>query len=234
MSNQPSHSITIESLQPIQHLCDGCKGVVSEARQLWSLPVDPTKDIERLVDQPLEPDKACIMCLLLDKIPLRGYGGNETVSIMTLDDETQSIMYLNQLVNDTKHLGGCDPVFVTRSNYSINHGFLILLKNLSRDAFTQQLTAGPKVNYQLITEWLDTCRSDPDHQDTCSTPSSDQPAILRLIDIADSNKVVPAPETVKYVALSYVWGGAQTGSFPQVVIDSIEVANTGTFGSINL
>jgi len=54
-----------------------------------------------------------------------------------------------------------------------------------------------------------------------SHQASVQQAALHLIDVK-TNSVVPAPKGAIYIAISYVWGGAQLlAKFPQVVIDSM-------------
>ncbi|KAK3994351.1 heterokaryon incompatibility protein-domain-containing protein [Cladorrhinum sp. PSN332] len=76
--------------------------------------------------------------------------------------------------------------------------------------------------YDRIKEWLNTCRTDPQHERVCSLKISYRPPNLRLIDV-ERIVVIPAPPEAEYVALSYVWGANQSEGFPQVVLDSIEV-----------
>ncbi|KAK4172912.1 heterokaryon incompatibility protein-domain-containing protein, partial [Triangularia setosa] len=79
------------------------------------------------------------------------------------------------------------------------------------------------VSYPLVRERLNSCRTDSDYQRSCSVVISDQPPGLRLIDVSPTC-VVHAPEHAIYVALSHIWGGDQPYSFPQVVLNSIQVA----------
>ncbi|KAI1418368.1 HET-domain-containing protein [Hypoxylon sp. FL1857] len=65
------------------------------------------------------------------------------------------------------------------------------------------------------------------HRQLCARPTFSPASDLRVIDCEDSKRrIVPAPATCKYAALSYVWGDASESAsltdYPQVVVDAIE------------
>ncbi|KAM6535971.1 hypothetical protein FALCPG4_005494 [Fusarium falciforme] len=64
------------------------------------------------------------------------------------------------------------------------------------------------IDYCKIRNWIDCC--EVYHGRPCNTPTSRKIPHLRLIDCKSPELAIVAPsETVPFVALSYVWGGAQ-------------------------
>jgi len=95
------------------------------------------------------------------------------------------------------------------------------------DPFPPRIADPDHIPFGDIRAWLDKCRTHSDHRLSCTQPlSAEEPPRMRLLDVKSGN-VLGAPEGAKYVALSYVWGQtkAPSGSLPQVVLDSMHVAN---------
>lgn len=79
------------------------------------------------------------------------------------------------------------------------------------------------VQYSAVRMWLRDCQSGR-HKWCCGrTPAFEQPPMLRLMD-TETRIVGPAPNQARYIALSYARGATSSEGFPQVVLDSIEVA----------
>lgn len=115
-------------------------------------------------------------------------------------------------VEDTTVLG------LARSH---GHGSLHLHRDLGYiqlvpdDAATASLKLRPRVlaqdivSYRTILEWLGLCLLH--HHEECGQSNSMHPAGLYLIDCWDL-RVVRAPPSCRYVALSYVWGATATAA----------------------
>jgi hypothetical protein len=93
----------------------------------------------------------------------------------------------------------------------------------------QSLTP-PFMSFSRVKDLLDTCK---EHHTGCSLPTQDHVILnLRVIDCT-SLKVVDAPANCQYVALSYVWGSAQSvdddlssmQNLPRVIRQRVEVTS---------
>ncbi|KAF2130145.1 HET-domain-containing protein [Dothidotthia symphoricarpi CBS 119687] len=78
------------------------------------------------------------------------------------------------------------------------------------------------INTDLLKEWITFCE---DHHSFCSSPSTEnlrwhpENSNVKVIDCT-TRKIIPAPPDLRYVALSYVWGGPPTQENP--IIESCE------------
>jgi hypothetical protein len=90
------------------------------------------------------------------------------------------------------------------------------------------LRARPRVDVDMLSRWMEICVEE--HKDCGEVVQSAVPG-LRVIDCG-SRKVVPAPQRLRYITLSYVWGKGSSpqtyseelppaGSLPQTIEDSI-------------
>lgn len=64
-----------------------------------------------------------------------------------------------------------------------------------------------RIDYDLLQGWYQFCAHH--HRETCATNSNDYPKKLKVVDCR-TQKIVAAPPSCSYVALSYVWGQQQS------------------------
>ena len=73
---------------------------------------------------------------------------------------------------------------------------------------------GPDPDYERMKHWLQLCDSDPLHRGVCtgigvvSSEGRESLPVLRVVDVLDM-RLVDISWQERYVALSYVWGGAK-------------------------
>jgi hypothetical protein len=90
----------------------------------------------------------------------------------------------------------------------------------------------------MVSRWMEICIQK--HKD-CGEVVQSAILGLRLIDCG-SRKVVPAPQRLRYITLSYVWGKGSSppthseelppaGSLPQTIEDSISLTCSSGFGT---
>lgn len=83
------------------------------------------------------------------------------------------------------------------------------------------------IDYEILRQWLKRCQRH--HSPNCDLPFSSNIPGLRVFD-CEVGKVVAAPENtaIRYIALSYVWGGVKIpnndqADFPLTISDAITV-----------
>lgn len=103
------------------------------------------------------------------------------------------------------------PNYIFR-RYADATGHLFCRKGAKDDALFNPQILTPQVALSQVKHWLDYCAS---HHFLCRKDEF-QVTGLKLLD-CETYDVVPAPEKVKYVALSYVWGTTASHSNTPVI-----------------
>jgi hypothetical protein len=81
------------------------------------------------------------------------------------------------------------------------------------------------VDISRMSQWLSYCANH--HRDLCAAPKGRDEALreFRVINCTTNPaSLETCPFTIKYVALSYVWGSGPPEAFPAVVQDAVEVS----------
>ena len=118
---------------------------------------------------------------------------------------------LKALIGDTQSYGVIYPIVSSATESSPHFGTRRLLPDC--------------VDYQLLREWHDFCAQN--HRQTCATESKEYPEMLKVIDCR-TRRIIEAPPSCSYVALSYVWGKQESttvasDTMPSVISDAMIV-----------
>ena len=114
---------------------------------------------------------------------------------------------LNNLIDRTPSFGMICPVVSSATEPSPRVGTRRLLPD--------------RIDYQLLRKWYDLCAQT--HRKICAINSKEYPEMLTVIDCR-TRRIIGAPPSCSYVALSYVWGKQQSTTFSSSVISG---KNTG-------
>jgi hypothetical protein len=93
---------------------------------------------------------------------------------------------------------------------SFSRGIQLLADTATGDASTQllrgRLIPGDSLHFDLLRSWLSRCSEN--HGSECAPDTVTDDFCLRVIDVR-SRRVVEAPPSCRYLALSYVWGDSR-------------------------
>lgn len=93
---------------------------------------------------------------------------------------------------------------------SFSRGIQLLADTTTGDASTQllrgRLIPGDSLDFELLRSWLSRCSKN--HGSECAPDTAIGDFCLRVIDVR-SRRVVEAPPSCRYLALSYVWGDSR-------------------------
>jgi hypothetical protein len=98
----------------------------------------------------------------------------------------------------------------TTTGTSFSRGIQLLADIATGDASTQllrgRLILGDSLDFDLLRSWLSRCSEN--HGSGCAPDTVTDDFCLRVIDVG-SRRVVEAPPSCRYLALSYVWGDSR-------------------------
>ena len=75
-----------------------------------------------------------------------------------------------------------------------------------------------RIDYHLLRNWYSFCAQN--HRETCAIDSKEYPKMLKVIDCR-TRRIIEAPPSCSYVALSYVWGKQNSTTVPSNTIPSV-------------
>jgi hypothetical protein len=198
-------------------LCDRC------ARISWEKPLDPEDDARRIICTLHETAEdlllsSCRICQI--------FGRAISVPACDIADVDVSI----------NHYGTVDfrcnnaTLYDRKGEADWPQLYYVERELATADTYTLHMADEMRsVDVNLVEHWLRDCK---DTHEDCSPVQQSFPHGIKVIDCSQ-RQVVQAPEGCAYVALSYVWGKADSQvnshcrdmamDFPQTIEDSIQV-----------
>ncbi|KAF5853643.1 hypothetical protein GGP41_002124 [Bipolaris sorokiniana] len=119
--------------------------------------------------------------------------------------------------------------YVQKTRVWCSENFGILHPWSSHDELAPRHVDVDRINFQLVREWLEICKTSHKH-DLAGPRGKECVPGFKVIDCR-TKRIIPVPHNVcQYVALSYVWGDAapedhKAGQYPKTIEDSITVCN---------